>query len=572
MSYIDDLKAKFFAQAADISMPGEVVPDTQGGNTVTALIEGNAYFGAIKNEIAARLAGGTNRYFYFANWCLGAVDGPGPVTTGQGSSAWTLDPLIAGVSAFELNDGSGGPYDKLFDKLVAMVAAGVDVRIFLWVNPFLVNNKEAASDPKLESYWAVNVLTLMSAIALQEQPGMADRVVLDTLGHTLGAMHLKMCICGDDSGMTAYVGGIDFLSSRYGEWKHTTEKWHDGAVSVQGPSANAIYSHFVSLWNEELKRPIQTFRLQGKSASSRSSATPQLPARTSPALGAPGTQWVQVLRTLPQMNFSTFYNDREPISCLKQIVMRLFLGFKSDPISFAPQGVFEFRIALKKAISAAQNFIYIEDQSFYGIEIMQWINARLLDPSVPNLKVILLYGADPSDPPNTFLPTAIDTLISGVPDVDKRVVFYKRGDGVIIHTKLTIIDDLWCAIGSANCFRRSLYTDGECSVAVLDEYSLAPFASSLRINLWGEHCGLPPDGEDPTHPRDALFLWALALPIWNSAWGAPPPGVALRPELERMLLPFEYADPPGAGQWPGAAPAFSQDLYDLGDGDSRQTF
>jgi phosphatidylserine/phosphatidylglycerophosphate/cardiolipin synthase-like enzyme len=184
--------------------------------------------------------------------------------------------------------------------------------------------------------------------------------------------------------------------------------------------------------------------------------------------------------------------------------------------------------------------------------------------------VILLYGADPTDPPNEFLAEAINHLIKDIPNVNDQVAFYERGDGVIVHSKVTIIDDEWTSIGSANCMRRSLYTDGECSIGVLDD-STPPFAKLLRKDLWGEHCGLAPDTEDSAHPRDVLLDLTSALGIWNATWGAP--GVHLRPELQKMKIPFEYASPPGPGQWEGTtAPAFDQQMYDLQDADSSKEF
>ncbi len=62
---------------------------------------------------------------------------------------------------------------------------------------------------------------------------------------------------------------------------------------------------------------------------------------------------------------------------------------------------------------------------------------------------------------------------------------------VVVHSKATIIDDHWLFVGSANCMRRSLYTDGEISVGVLDKHDT--LAKQARIDLWGGHFGKPAD-------------------------------------------------------------------------------
>jgi phosphatidylserine/phosphatidylglycerophosphate/cardiolipin synthase-like enzyme len=143
--------------------------------------------------------------------------------------------------------------------------------------------------------------------------------------------------------------------------------------------------------------------------------------------------------------------------------------------------------------------------------------------------------------------------------------------GVTVHSKIFIIDDMWASVGSANCARRSLYTDGELSVSVLDEASPS-FAERLRRDLWAEHCGLAPGSPQAA----ALADLGQALGVWRATWGAAPlpAGLGLKNELEHKMIPFVYADPPAPGQWatkfsvPLDSPEF-QLSYDLADADSR---
>jgi phosphatidylserine/phosphatidylglycerophosphate/cardiolipin synthase-like enzyme len=392
--------------------------------------------------------------------------------------------------------------------------------------------------------------------------------------------------------------------------------WHDVGVRVEGRAAGAIHDFFKAMWDEQLTRPVETFTINGEKIASHDRGCQPLPARQPIAL-APNTgqQYVQVLRTIPEMNFTLTAKERgaflvpddlEPMKVGKlkievrqlAIPVALLAAVSSDynrrPLSFAPQGRFEFKVALQKAISAAERYIFIADQGFWGLEVMDWINASLLRN--PNLKVILLFGADPADPPNTFLSEAMNHhLLKGLPlDTDQQptnVVFFEWA-GNTVHCKVTIIDDVWCAIGSANCMRRSLYTDIELSVSILEPETAekelpassaeeanpatyqkkAPsFVQSFRRDLWAHYFGITLDPTKRSNNNQKEVYTGLlslrhALQPWNPLrWRAPmsklkfPPGP--RPEISRQnLAPF-----PSAG-------GFQQKDYDRMDPDSRKPF
>jgi len=55
-----------------------------------------------------------------------------------------------------------------------------------------------------------------------------------------------------------------------------------------------------------------------------------------------------------------------------------------------------------------------------------------------------------------------------------------------VHAKITIVDDLWSTVGSANLNNRGMRDDTEMNVATLD----AGLARGLRTLLWAEHLEL----------------------------------------------------------------------------------
>ena len=99
--------------------------------------------------------------------------------------------------------------------------------------------------------------------------------------------------------------------------------------------------------------------------------------------------------------------------------------------------------------------------------------------------------------------------------VGQNVVVMKTY-GIVVHSKITIIDDKWAMIGSANAMRRSLYTDWEHSVAFLDENETA--VREFRARIWAEHFNRPntPAGVAPFDDLDdAIAHWAPTDPFWN---------------------------------------------------------
>lgn len=579
MADINSLIASFFVndgdpvEAAnnpndpDVAVTSASRPFTDAGVKATALIDGVNYFGAVRQEIAALLAGGTDRFFYTASWIMQTSATPDFVQIGEGSvtSAWKENARnwVWTEQPFQLEDTTAGPFHPFRDDIRSMVQAGVDFRALVWASPFLVNFQAAAraGGTYTMQYWGVNVTSLQSILDLRTLPGLESKIVINALAHTMAAMHLKMVVCGDSSGFRAYVGGIDFTTFRNAKPTHEVTSvpnrrndWHDVMVKIEGTTANSVYRRFGELWNEQVQRAPRAFKAFGGEVRTHDDSTPLVDDRQTPPVTG-GTQHTQVLQTLPTMKFGFFGSDRAPINCLK----RLVTSFKQDKLSFAPDGRFEFRAAQRKAVLSALQYIYIEDQVMENIELARWMNLRMHE--VPELKVIMFFGGDPADPPPFEMPDMMDVLLDSLSAPEERVVFVKAPH--IVHSKITIIDDAWAVIGSSNSWRRSFYLDGEINIAVLDEADPS-FAKLLRKDLWGEHCGKTPGPDcDPLLPLND------ALGIWRASWGNPP--FPLSPSMAVKTIPFVYTFPPVANEaWLAPRPPSpTQDEMDQKDGDSR---
>lgn len=171
---------------------------------------------------------------------------------------------------------------------------------------------------------------------------------------------------------------------------------------------------------------------------------------------------------------------------------------------------------------------------------MELIHSRM--NSSPGLKVILVTSgeADPAD--QEFAEESHieendavwDALISQLPTSQRSDVRYFIARGITVHTKLILIDDEWAAIGSANWTDRSMSTDTELQLSILDEKG--NFPRELRKKLWAEHLNLPHG--DPVYDP-ILDDIDQALHFWSSDWGVDP-GIPLPsvPRVQEVQLPL----------------------------------
>lgn len=120
--------------------------------------------------------------------------------------------------------------------------------------------------------------------------------------------------------------------------------------------------------------------------------------------------------------------------------------------------------------------------------------------------------------------------------------------GILTHSKITIIDDVWAMIGSANFMRRSLYTDWEHSVAFIDDGGGG--VKEFRKRVWAEHFNADntPAGVAPFDNLDeAIGGWDPDDPAWKTTVDSPTLPTRTPPDrgpdyIQRVPLPFPTVD------------------------------
>jgi phosphatidylserine/phosphatidylglycerophosphate/cardiolipin synthase-like enzyme len=505
---------------------------------ITPLIDGADYTAALRAALRTvgtgpSTADNAGQLVLVAGWWLGLTSGlpqlvQGPIRRRLGMAdallrdgpPFCLDPWPAGAVPFtDPPDRSSALLPILREK----ARAGVDVRVLGWVSTATARSRLARLLGAGEVV-AINTLTIRSVAALRAEPAIGAKAVLNTIGHAVGSCHSKIVLVCDGQRTVAFTGGIDLQLSRWARHGHAgAESWHDVVAQIEGPAVQGVYDHFREMWAENLARPAHRYRLDGARVDSWLPGTPPLPARTLPVEPAARGQHAQALQTLPAARFR-----------------RLRIGPRSRPLRAAPTGRFTYRAAIRHAILLASRYVYVEDQFLWSREVMSWLNQAVR--ANPGLHVILLMSGrdNPDDPPlprATYHGHAVyGGLLPGLtPEQRSRVAVFER-DGIIVHAKTVLVDDAWAAIGSGNIAQRSLYTDIEQGVAVVDD--AGELVRGYRSRLWAHHF---------RHDTPAAFAaLPAALHAWRPDWGRPGAAPARPAWLRPLPLP---ATPPPFPWW-----------------------
>ena len=248
-------------------------------------------------------------------------------------------------------------------------------------------------------------------------------------------------------------------------WRSIRFLWHDLQLFIKGPATRSLMLHFVQRWTHCFDpNPLRTRSIS------------LLPLTASSTCSRSHTQ-----ATLTSMH----------TSC----VLRLERTWKS---------VFDIHYLFEdycKMIKSAERFLYIEHQyPFQNFALTQLMCEQL--KSKPELRLIVVT------PIKTDLPTGVVgelfdwsqdhiihhlTLIQnsapdrvgvyGLMNQDSR--FPDKIGGIYVHSKVTLIDDMWMVTGSTNMDNVSFFHSSELSIEL---YS-PQIAKEVRLRLFTEHLG-----------------------------------------------------------------------------------
>ncbi|HEY6411756.1 MAG TPA: phospholipase D family protein, partial [Ktedonobacteraceae bacterium] len=353
-----------------------------------------------------------------------------------------------------------------------MVSKGVEVRALIWACSELFSHY----DPK----GAHEQLTQVGVSCI------LDDSAHGILHHPIESLHQKIAIV---DGTHAFVGGIDMLIELNGDFDRwdthshhyssslrrnkedrTPHNWHDAHAIIEGPAAGDVERNFRQRWNDVV----------GRHGWDNQQLVPEHPI-SSPL---ESTSLVQVARTIPVHTYS-----------------------------FATKGGIQgIAQQYANALSNANHFVYLENQylwthAFYGIDRPRLgTDSPDMERNIRELAAALRRGATVAlvlpDHPNVgrdFTDAGLTRLRAEAPEAAAQgriqafcLAASSEVNGeedyrpIYVHAKVTIIDDLWSTVGSANLNNRGMRDDTEMNVATLD----GELARGLRMLLWAEHLEL----------------------------------------------------------------------------------
>lgn len=309
-----------------------------------------------------------------------------------------------------------------------------------------------------------------------------------------GSHHQKLLIV---DGSVAFLGGLDVVKGRIDSQAHKGRAWHDSMCRVEGAPVGDLLRNFVARWNEEEPRFV-AFVKAANAPSKRFKIEP-LPSAalklTSDA-GAQGESVAQIHRTVSRQH-------------AKNALPETVRGDIAE--------------AYEKAINAAREFVYIENQYFRSLPL-QDVLTSLLD-RVPALQLIIVVpvapeevnvsgGADRLTEHGLFLQhrafkqlqtafkrnqdrggkgrLGIYSMIAQRPAAKKKSGVMSKTNvanshQIYVHNKCLIVDDVYAHVGSANTNPRSFELDTEVGIGWFDPTSVR----ELRQQLWNELLGRP---------------------------------------------------------------------------------
>ncbi len=170
---------------------------------------------------------------------------------------------------------------------------------------------------------------------------------------------------------------------------------------------------------------------------------------------------------------------------------------RTQPRYHREEEVREVEALFVESIGRAERTIYIENQFTTACVVASALARRLRER--PHLEAVIVA------------PRSHDSFVERRTMRNGRLRFWRTvraagGDRVrlvypavgdthtMIHSKITVIDDTFLRVGSANMNNRSMGADTECDLVIeaADEAQRAAIAR-FRNRLLGEHCGVPPE-------------------------------------------------------------------------------
>jgi len=328
------------------------------------------------------------------------------------------------------------------------------------------------------------------------------------------SMHAKVIVA---DGEKAFIIGSPFTQSYWDTSKHDINEprrldknegpYHDVSTYFEGPVINHLEEFFIELWNY-----LSDLDFDGEDKINENKSLNK-----------------KISRIITSENVMDFNPDLRVENESLQVVRSI------TPETLSKKGEAGVLEAYRKAITNAQDFIYLENQYFTNKYIIGALKKAV--ELNPKLQVIMLINEVPDVPTYRswqhygfeFMGLDLQRLTIEHPQIGVFAKwsgkFYNGKNKLhncYIHSKVAIVDDIWATIGTANLDGSSLsiaeefgsseisenHRNMEMNAIMFDMNSpQSGYIENFRKILWGEHLGM-----DITNRERPLEGW---LDLWK---------------------------------------------------------
>lgn len=338
--------------------------------------------------------------------------------------------------------------------------------------------------------------------------------------HPLGASHHQKIVVVDDA--VAFIGGLDLTHCRWDTSAHASHEpnrcdaegsayrpYHDVQAAVDGNAAKALGELCRDRWQR---------------------ATNQ---RAGSVAEAPGDPWPRGVTP--------------DISDVDVAISRTDPGYTTGiPVE-------EIKHLYVDSILAAKRSIYLENQYFSSSVVGTALAARLRNADSPDIVVVSRRTEEGWLEERTMgvLRARLHKQLQAADAGEHYRLYYPHIPGLElpnvlnVHSKVLVVDDDLCSVGSANFSNRSMGFDTECNIAIESngEERIRRAIAALRNRLLAEH--LATDAariEDEIRQHDGRLIATIEA-LRRPGRSLEPLDPVVPPEIDALVPASAIVDP-----------------------------
>lgn len=339
--------------------------------------------------------------------------------------------------------------------------------------------------------------------------------------HPVGASHHQKIIVVDDA--VAFVGGLDLTHCRWDTPEHGHNEpgrrdpdgkpyrpYHDVQAMVDGAAARALGELCRDRWHHATGR------------------------RARPVDHAPA-------------------NDPWPRHVAPDLTDVDVAISRTDPGYVTGQPIEEIRHLYVDAIAHAQRSMYLENQYFSSSVVGAALAARLREADAPDILVVSRRSEEGWLEERTMgvLRSRLHKQLVAADSDGRYGLYYPHvpnlhpPDVLNVHSKVLIVDDELCSVGSANFSNRSMGFDTECNIAIEARGSerIRRAIAGLRDRLLAEHLGTEPEAVAAETARQRGALIKTVETLRRPGRTLEPINPNVPPEIDALLPASAVIDP-----------------------------